>query len=193
MAVNGKSFYAARMKPTLRDLITVARGSDTPQAKLTLAEEVDIARILAASQLDEMMELAITPVDQKLTPQEFQKAQAAKVAAAEFCKKAVNDVAATVHKAAQVRSLATDAATAEDIEFVLNQVVAIIEAVVAPTDPVMARTIQDQIEKVQMPNRHRDLPDANKLLLKAVGEIEVIENGSSAPQADEPKTKEGEF
>lgn len=162
-------FYGKNFSPKLRDLIQISNADTSPGDKLTLSEEVQIVRAVTGAQLDHFMEEAFNPAN---TPEE-------RVGAAEIVKKCMTDVAAIVDKAARVRSLATDAATVEDIEYVINQVVGIVQQVVEPVDPILSRTLQDQISNIRLPGRHRDLPDPAKLLHKAVEEINTIENGNS--------------
>lgn len=141
-------------------------------------------RVLSSAQIDELMEAALSPIpppDKTKSQQEQDKQQndalKTKMMAAEMCKKNLADVSALVQKAAQVRSLATDAATVDDIQFVIDQVLAVIRQTVEPVDPILSISLVKQIEQVKMPNRARDLPDASALLVRAVEEISQIQAG----------------
>lgn len=134
-------------------------------------------RILSSSQIDGFIETALEPIEQGLSDEDYKKALNAKITSAEMCKKNLADVSSLVQKAAQVRSLATDAATVDDIQFVIDQVLAVIRQTVEPVDPVLSISLVKQIEQVKMPNRARDLPDASSLLVRAVEEISQIQAG----------------
>lgn len=177
-----KSFYLRNLKPKLTDLVQLSRGTESPVDKLSLQEELDMTRVLASAQIDALLECALTPVDSAASEDEQKKQWAAKFSAGELCKKALADVSSMVQKAAQVRSLSTDAATVEDIQYVMDQVIAVIQQVVEPVDPTMAATLCMQLHNVRMPMRERNLPDQGALLLKAVEEIATIQTGKYVEQ-----------
>lgn len=166
MALKRENYYGKRLAPKLTELVNLSRG-DTPTERLSLQDEVDMMRVIATKQLDKVLATALSDTADLQV----------QLAAIELSKKTLSDVALMVDKAARVRALATDAATVDDIEFVMNQVVGIIQSVVLPVDPILAQTVITQIENVKMPNRNRDLPSANQLLAAAAKEIGSIENG----------------
>jgi hypothetical protein len=164
-----ESYYGKRLQPKLRELINLARGSETPADRLALGDELDLIRTIAAAQLDTVLQRALDPNEK----------EEVRIGNGELAKKILADVASVAQKAAQVRSLAVDAATVDDIEFVINQVLGVIKTTVEPVDPILAASITHQIENIKMPGRNRDLPNATQLLNRAVAEIAEVEKGTS--------------
>ena len=162
-------YYGKNFAPKIKELIQLANAGQSPSEKLTLSEEVAIVRAVTNPQLDRFMDMVF---DESLPHEQ-------RLGASELVKKCMADVSAIVEKASKVRALSTDAATVEDIDYVIGQVVGAIQQVVEPVDPILSATLQERIANIKLPGRNRDLPEPAKLLHKAIEEITKIQLGAS--------------
>jgi len=154
------SYYSTRAGPILKRLLE-ARALESPEERLSLVEEADIARevVLDAVKLFE----AACIVDPEKTPEHL------RIAAGQHVKSALQFVSDVVLKAARARLALQGTTSPEDIAFVVKQVALIIHRHVE--DPRALAAIDTEIEGITLPSH--DPADIARRLRNAVASMEL--------------------
>ncbi len=137
-------YYSVNAGPALKaKLEELAQSS--PGDRMSLKEEVDFVRMLALEAVA-LFDAALVSTD-----------DGTKARAAACARGAMESVAGMVEKAARVRSVAQDTIDLEQVDYIVAQVVQIIERRVARVNKELADEIMADIADIKMPDvQHRD-------------------------------------
>ena len=163
------SWYARRAGPVLRQRLEELREL-SPDERHSLSDEVDLARLLAERSL-QIYDAAVV---------QNQGSDDLKAAAVAGMRNALNHVSDIVAKASKVHAVSSSVVELEHIDYVLQQVVRIIEEEVAGVDKKLADTVVDRLSGIKLPEAQgaeADAEDKARMLREALADMDSTVGG----------------
>lgn len=163
------SWYARRAGPVLRERLEEMRAA-APDERHSLADEVDLARLLA--------ERNVAIYDAVVV--QGKGSDDLKTAATAGLRSALNHVSDIVGKAARVHAVSSTVVELEHIDYVLQQVVRIVEEQVAAVDKKLADGVIDALGDIKLPEDRvgEDAEETARRLRDALSDMDTTVGGA---------------
>lgn len=144
---NVRGYYSQNAGPRLRQVLEELRTAP-PEERMSLADEIDLARMLTERHVRIFEATCVGEQSDKASDE-------LKAAAIAGLRRALSHVSDMVTKAAKVRALHDGTVDAEGVDYIVAQVVKIVEDEIRDKDPSMADRVVARMEQIRLPQNTR--------------------------------------